>query len=403
MVNGLKRKRIAIVTSFHRLGQWRGIMRFGQFAGWICQRHDRESLDRLAAWKPDGILFQVDEFDQPLLDYVRETKVPRVGLRALHGQEQETPLILPDLADFARQIAEHFVASNYRRICYLGPHSDFTANAANTHVRGLRRVAEQSKIALECIFPDQEETWRKLGLPYQENHSTGWHRFWELGPALIDHLLADPEPVALFSAYVEPAMEFMEMVDEREVAIPDRIGMAAQTEDALNGTVTKVPLTCIVPDFERQGYEAAALLDQILKGHPVRKNFRKFIKAGELFARESSNQIVTADPLVREMMDHLRKHALRADFTPSALADAFRCSLRLVQLRFHTSLGRGVAEVIREFRTRRAADLILNSKIPMQQIVSDCGYSDHHQLARSIRKEFGKTPSELRRSVAGNN
>lgn len=403
MFNGLKRKRIAIVTSFHRLGQWRGIMRYGQLAGWICQRHDRETLDRLAAWKPDGILFQVDEFDEPLLDYVRETKVPRVGLRALLGQEEETPLILPDLADFGRQIGEHFVASNYRRICYVGPHSDYTANAANTHVRGLRRVAAQSQVSLECIFPDQEESWRTLGLTFQESRSTGWHRFWELGPALIDHLLASPGPVALFSAYVEPAMEFMEMVDERGIAIPHRIGMAAQTEDALNGAVTKVPLTCLVPNFERQGYEAAALLDQILKGLTVPKNFRKFIKASELFQRESSNQIVTADPLVREMMEHLRKHALRPDFTPTALADAFRRSLRLVQLRFHASLGRGVAEMIRECRTRRAADLILNSKIPMQQIVSDCGYSDHHQLARSIRKEFGKTPSELRRSVAGNN
>jgi len=395
----LNRKRIAIVTSFSRLGQWRGIMKYGQVAGWICQRHDHESLDRLAAWKPDGMLFQVDEFDELLLEHVARAKIPRVGLRALLDHENETPLVLPDLAAFGKQIASHFVASNYRRICYLGPFSDAKANAGNTHVRGIRQVAHQHHIPLECVYPDQEQSWNSLGLTYQKLNSTGWSRFWELAPALIEHLVRNPEPVALFSAFVEPAMEFMEMVDERKIAIPDQIGMAAQTEDALAGAVTKVPLTCLVPDYERQGYEAAALLDRMLGGAVVPKNFRTFIPAGELILRESSNQIVTSDPLVRDMMDHLRNNALRFDYTPASLAEAFGRSLRLVQIRFNKALGRGVAEIIREHRTRHAADLIRNTTVPLQEIVAACGFSDHHQLSRSIRGTFGVTPSTLRRKA----
>lgn len=395
----MERKRIAIVTSFTRLGQWRGIMRYGQGAGWICQRHDRDSLEGLAAWKPDGILFQVDEFDTPLLDYMARSPLPCVGLRALHGHEKKMPLVLLDLADLGRRIASHFVASNYRRFCYLGPHGDAKANAGNTHVLGMREIARQNHVALECIHPDHPATWELLGLDYREMMSTGWTRFWELGPSLINHLLKNPEPVAVFSSFVEPAMEFMEMVDERKVAIPDRIGMAAQTEDALTGAVTKVPLTCIVPDYEKQGYQAASLLDRMLRGEKVAKGHCEFIQSSEIILRESSNEIVTSDPLVRDMVDHLRKNALRFDYTPSSLADAFGCSLRLIQLRFQEALGKGVAEIIREHRTRHAADLIRNTKLPMQQIIADCGFSDHHQLARAIRKSFGVTPSELRQRI----
>jgi len=392
------RKKVAIVSSFSRLGQWRGIMRYGQQAGWICQRHDRDSLERLATWNPDGVLFQVDEFDQPLLDYVRHCGVHRVGLRALLGHEDKTPLVLPDLAGIGRKVASHFVASNYKHLCYLGPQSDETANAGCTHFRGMQEVADANDIRLECIFPDQAATWRKLGLLHRRRLSTGWDRFWEMGPALIDHLLVDPEPVALFCAFVEPAMEFIEMVDERKVDIPGRIGMAAQTEDALNGSVTKIPLTCIVPDYEKQGFEAAKLLDRLLSNEEIAPNYRKFIPNYEFILRESSNQIVTSDPQVNQMLDHVRRNALDFRYTPEMLAQAFNCSLRLVQIRFRKSLQRGVAEIIREYRTHRAAELIRKTNMPLQQIVSECGFSGHHQLERAVKSAYGQNPSALRKS-----
>lgn len=394
----MERKKVAIVTSFSRLGQWRGIMRYGQRAGWICQRHDRDSLERLSSWKPDGVLFQVDEFDDPLLEYVRDCGVHRVGLRALHQHENETPLVLPDLAAIGRKIAAHFVASNYKRLCYLGPSSDEAAFAGRTHFLGMQEIADKEGVSLEGIFPDQAETWSRRGLTPRKTNSTGWDRFWELGPALIDDLLADPEPVALFSAFVEPAMEFIEMADERQVDIPGRIGMAAQTEDALNGSVTKIPLTCIVPAYERHGFEAASLLDQMMAGQSIAHDHRTFIPDFEFFLRESSNQIVTSDPQVNQMLEHVRRNALDFRYTPESLAQAFNCSLRLVQIRFRKALQRGVAETIREFRTHRAAELIRKTNMPFQQIVSECGFSGHHQLERVVKNAYGLNPSALRKN-----
>lgn len=126
-------------------------MRYGQGAGWISQRHDRDSLEGLAAWKPDGILFQVDEFDTPLLEHMAKSNLPGVGLRALHGHEKKMPLVLLDLAEIGRQIASHFVASNYRRFCYLGPYSDLEANAGNTHLHGMREIARQNHVKWERL------------------------------------------------------------------------------------------------------------------------------------------------------------------------------------------------------------------------------------------------------------
>ncbi len=384
-----------------RLGQWRGIMRFGQQAGWICQRIDHDTLPRLNSWEPEGLLYQVDEFDTPLLDYVSRSKLPKVGLRALPEPNGNSPLVLRDLSAIGRTVATHFVARNYRRLCYLGPKSNVVANAGATHAAGMQEVADASGIPLECIYPDDAATWKSLGIAPRRRSASDWDSFWELGPALIDHLMRTPGPVAVFSAFAEPAMEFMEMVDERGVQIPAQIGLAAQTEDALNGLVTKVPMTCVVPDYERQGFEAGRLLDRILCGGDVPDDHRTFISGFELVLRESSNQIVTSDPLLEKMLDHIRRHALKTSYTPEELAGEFDCSLRTVQIRFRKSLGRGVAEVIREHRTHHAIELISKTDLPMQQIFGQCGFSGHHQLERAVRAIHGMGPSALRKSVGG--
>jgi LacI family transcriptional regulator len=393
----MKRKRVAIISSFFRLGQWRGIMRYGQKAGWICQRIDRDTLSRLNTWNPEGLLFQVDEFDTPLLDYVSSSKLPKVGLRGLPKPCASTPLVLRDLRGYGHKIATHFVERNYRRLCYLGPKSSETANAESTHFAGMREVADAHGLELECFFPDQASTWKALGLKYRRRSASDWDRFWEMGPALINHLTRNPEPVAVFTAFAEPAMEFMEMIDERGLAIPSQIGIAAQTEDALNGLVTKVPMTCLVPDYERQGFEAARLLDQILGGKKVPANHRTFISEFELVLRESSNQIVTSDPLLERMLEHVRKNALQASYSPERLASEFDCSLRLIQIRFRKALRRGVAEVIRDHRTQHAVELISKTNLPMQQIFGQCGFSGHHQLERAVRALHGVGPSALRK------
>jgi DNA-binding LacI/PurR family transcriptional regulator len=398
----MKRTKVAILSSFLRLGQWRGIMRFGQQAGWICQRIDHDTLPRLHSWEPDGLLYQVDEFDIPLLDYVSNSPLPKVGLRALPAPAESSHLVLRDLAAIGRAVANHFVARNYRRLCYLGPKSSDAANAGATHAAGMREVADAHGIPLECIYPDEAATWESLGLSYQRRSASDWDRFWELGRALLDRLTADPAPVAVFSSFAEPAMEFMEIVDERGLHIPGRIGIAAQTEDALNGLVTKVPMTCVVPDYELQGFEAGSLLERLLKGEQVAPNYRKFLADFELVLRESSNQIVTSDPLLEKMLEHIRKHALKISYTPEQLAAEFDRSLRTIQIRFRTSLGRGVAEVIREHRTHHAIELISKTELPMQQIFGQCGFSGHHQLERAVRAMHGKGPTALRKETGRN-
>jgi len=395
----MERRKVAIVSSFFRHGQWRGIMRFGQKSGWICQRFTAENLDRLKGWAPDGVIFQIDEYDKPLLGYIHNYVGNRVGLRAALGMENETPLVIPDLADFGREVARHFATKNYRRLCYLGPKVDETANPGSIHSDGMAEIAVQLGIELECIFPDQRGTWRKLGLKRRKSMTTGWEHFWELGPSLIKHLLSFGEPVGIFSAFVEPAMEFIEMVTSEGVEVPGQFGIVAQSEDGLAGTVTKVPLSCIVPDYERQGFESGRLLERVMNGEKIAKNHRELIGDREFTIRRSSDQMVSMDPKVNEMIEYIRRHAHEVNFCPDSVADKMGCSLRSVQIRFSQVIQRGVADLIRQYRIQRAIDLLGTTNRRIKDIVIECGFSGPHQFERAVKKEYGMNPTEFRRKT----
>jgi hypothetical protein len=107
------------------------------------------------------------------------------------------------------------------------------------------------------------------------------------------------------------------MMGKREIDSPRRIGIAAQTEDAINGLVPKIPMTCVVPDCELQGFEAGRLLDQLLNSRKVARNYRKSLAKFELMLRESLNQIVTSGPLIEKMLGHSCKRAVKTSYIPS--------------------------------------------------------------------------------------
>jgi len=57
---------------------------------------------------------------------------------------------------------------------------------------------------------------------------------------------------------------------------------------------------------------------------------------------------------------------------------------------------------VREYRTiqlvKRAATLVLGTKIPLSQIAHECGFADHSHMCRAFRRVAGWSPSRLRAS-----
>ena len=54
--------------------------------------------------------------------------------------------------------------------------------------------------------------------------------------------------------------------------------------------------------------------------------------------------------------------------------------------------------LLRDLRLRRAAELLRNTKLSMERIMEETGYSNMNNFYRSFKEHLGKTPSEFRKS-----
>lgn len=79
-------------------------------------------------------------------------------------------------------------------------------------------------------------------------------------------------------------------------------------------------------------------------------------------------------------------------------AMASRCSLSVPQFtrRFRSSIGSSPTQYVILQRIRRAAHLLRESHISIQQIANSLGYSDHYFFHRQFKAITGRTPGEVR-------
>ena len=84
--------------------------------------------------------------------------------------------------------------------------------------------------------------------------------------------------------------------------------------------------------------------------------------------------------------------------TVSALADSMNVHPIHLARQFRQTYGVS----LREYRTiqlvRRAATLVLGTKIPLSRIAHECGFADHSHMCRAFRRVAGWSPSRLRAS-----
>ena len=54
--------------------------------------------------------------------------------------------------------------------------------------------------------------------------------------------------------------------------------------------------------------------------------------------------------------------------------------------------------LLRDLRLRRAVELLRGTKLSMERIMEETGYSNMNNFYRSFREHFGKTPLEFRKN-----
>ena len=56
----------------------------------------------------------------------------------------------------------------------------------------------------------------------------------------------------------------------------------------------------------------------------------------------------------------------------------------------------GFKTYIIKLRTDKAAELLVNTNLPVKDIITKCGFNDKNAFYRALEKWYGSTPSDIR-------
>jgi LacI family transcriptional regulator len=285
-------------------------------------------------------------------------------------------LIRCDSAEVGRCAARHFLGLGFRHFAYVGaPAGNIWSNerlkAFRAEVRdaGFRVEAFRIRRGREFTLSDE---------------------LADLGP----WLQSLPKPCAVFCAWDLRARQVVDACGMAGVKVPEEISILGVDDDEELCLSSTPPISSVRLDAERAGYEAARLLDDMLRG--VRD--RDVVDYGPIgIARRDTDAAVRGmdDPVVKAAAEFIGINATRS---PS-VADVARhvcVSVRVLERRFAQRTGMTVQNAIEHAKIERVKTLLAETNEQVKSIARACGFSTVSHLTVRFRRLEHMTMSEYR-------
>ena len=182
---------------------------------------------------------------------------------------------------------------------------------------------------------------------------------------------------------------------EENIAVPEQVAVIGVDNDRLLCELAMPPLSSVIPDCYRSGYEAASLLDRLMSGDSLPAEAH-LIKPMGIETRQSTDVSAIMDPEVAEAVRYIREHAS----TGINVGDVLKhvpVSRAALENRFQKLLGRTPHEEIVRFRIARVKQLLTQTDLSLAEIASRTGYRHVEYLTVAFKKQVGFTPSTYRK------
>ena len=142
-----------------------------------------------------------------------------------------------------------------------------------------------------------------------------------------------PRPLALFACNDICAQQILNTCREHGIKVPEEVAVMGVDNDDVLCNICDPPLTSIEPDTERLGYEAAALLDRMMRGKKPKLEMTQ-IPPLRVVERASTDVVAIGDPITVQAVDSIRDHVDEGISVKDVQADVGRSRTDLEQ-RFH--------------------------------------------------------------------
>jgi len=207
-------------------------------------------------------------------------------------------------------------------------------------------------------------------------------------------LLHLPKPVAIFATEDIHAREVLLACRKNELSVPGEVAVLGLGDDPLFCQHLFPALSSIDCNGFQIGWQAAALLDDLFKGHshPVQPIA---VPPLHVSVRQSTDVITISDSDLASALRFLKT----ADPLCTSVADLMRkvnMSQKTLERRFRQYLGKTPEQEIMRLRLERSKILLRETSSSIESVGLKTGFSSLEHFIRAFKREMKITPGHYR-------
>ena len=352
---------------------------FNQYqTGSKISKSEVKTLLQFKKFNPDGIIANnVNNKEQ--FDHILNVGVPMVIIGDYIPEETSSRYIriYSDPEAIGKLAAEHLLDRGYKNYAFCG--YDFINWS---HARG----NAFSKVLAENGFQTH----------YYVQPKSPSKRRWENEQYIMAKWLQSlPKPVGVMASNDDRAQQVIEACKIENLHVPEQVSVLGVDDDEFVCDLTEPPLSSVLLDNEKAGFEASRLLHNMMEFENI-PNQEIIVTPTHIVTRESTEILAIDDPQVALAVRYIRQHC-KGLIQVSDVVNVVALGRRTLEERFNKIIGRSIFNEITRCRINKISEALLESNKSISELALDFGYPDEAHISRYFRRTQGVTPLEYRK------
>ncbi len=328
----------------------------------------------LRHWSGDGIIARIQT--RAMAQEIGASGIPTIDvLGVVPGLP--FPLVHVDNVAIARMAADHLLERGLRHFGFFGIEGE---NWSRQRYAGF--CAALAPVAGEVA---------KYELPRDAIDRRSWER---VENRLAAWVAALPKPAGILVCSDQRGPQLLEACRRAGVVVPDEVAVISVDNDEPLCEVCDPPLSSIQPAHTAVGYEAAALLDGLMRAGRV-PDKPVLIEPQRAITRLSSDMLAIDDGAVAAALWLIRERA-HEGLNVDAIVRQVGLSRSVLQRRFRALLKRSVHQEIISARIKRAQELLMKTDLPLPAVAERAGFKYQEYMGAVFKAHLAKSPARIR-------
>lgn len=358
----------------------KGVSRHAQEVGdWLINvepwgRYERFRVPQ--GWEGDGIIARFNH--QALAQEISEIGLPAVNLSWYPSSGERIARCTIDPVASGEIAADYFLSGGYRQFAFCGPlqHLDYRDEFGDAFCHALEKKGFSCNV---------------YSTPGGSQQSIPWAAHLA---SLVEWLKELPRPVAMLCWSAARGRQVTEACHYAGIRVPDDVSVLGGDHDDLMASISSPPLSTIDQPAEQIGYEAAKILEGMMRGKKARKH-PLYFPPTRIIVRHSTDAMAIDDEIVRDALRLIRERS-HEGINVSDVVRELAVARRALEQRFVRLVGRTPASEIRRVRLEEAKQMLVETDRSIAHISRATGFGHQDLFSRVFRRSVGLTPSQFR-------